>query len=68
MDDWSVIKIEVKNKAAKFRFNIKLTYEVSFNGEIGNIYGLMPQSKESGEFDYIKLYDQNHQLDIDNFD
>ena len=62
MDDWHVAKIEVKNKTALFWYDSKLIYKVSFNEEIGNISGLMLQTKGPGKFDYIKLYNQNNQL------
>jgi len=61
-NEWSVIRMEVKNKKVRLLVNSKLVFEGKYEKEIGRIKGFNLKFQGFGAVDYFKAWDSTGKL------
>ncbi|MBN1819209.1 MAG: hypothetical protein JW833_00750, partial [Prolixibacteraceae bacterium] len=62
MDEWNIVKIEIRNKLATIYLNEKVIYKTSYESSNGKIKGLYYNFSGSGSVDYARLYNSDNTL------
>jgi len=68
LQNWHTIAIQTRNKKVSVYYDNQLLRETTYSGSVGKVIQLEISFKGSGTIDWVKLYQNNKLVMVDNFD